>query len=465
MDNFMDIFKMFDRTVESDTEKAPLVGIALPWKGTQVRSLERLREQFDLDAAMSAFLDGTLEQWLKNCYYERECARVQTLDRNLSTNTKRRLCAIWGVQFSDDEALNAEQAKKVAQKQEILEKYTQDAQILSHAAETATDQGELAELLDQGVKTIYLCDGSFYVPIRKGGVHYIGVGTPVMLAPFTQEQYRKAGVTLEGVILPETSDDDTAAAARQAAISYGYDDFAETHSKLASLLRDGMKCGRFLLFPKVTDGEISVSFKEYKSRYAALQAGHKAVNKAYDKANEFFSPGSAQCLALPTSRYYAQAIHKAADGYAQRLRSWSKGDLRRENILRELSRLVDNCEEELRNKLEDELRDSADYYQMYDRSYFLDKVEVEMFDYAITGFESGLLNALSSMIQNDREYILTGLAESIEELQKDLLEHAQNYFDTAFGIFEDYRRQIEDLAEELGKDLSDQELTALGIAV
>lgn len=62
----------------------------------------------------------------------------------------------------------------------------------------------LAELLNAGKSTIYLCANRFTVPIRKSGVHYIGIGNPKMDVLFTEEQYRPAGITFEGVSLPAT---------------------------------------------------------------------------------------------------------------------------------------------------------------------------------------------------------------------------------------------------------------------
>ena len=48
-------------------------------KGHEVHSLQDLREYFEPDTIRNAFVDGTLERWLRERYYEREADAVADL--------------------------------------------------------------------------------------------------------------------------------------------------------------------------------------------------------------------------------------------------------------------------------------------------------------------------------------------------------------------------------------------------
>lgn len=137
--------------------------------------------------------------------------------------------------------MTAEQRAVYDRKCAAILRCSSDQALLSHVMETATNQSELAELLNNGCKTIYLCEGTFSVPIRKSGIHYCGIGNPKVETTFTAEQYKKAGITFDGITLPEMPDAETAYLAEQAAHENGYDDFAEKHCCLATLLHDRIK--------------------------------------------------------------------------------------------------------------------------------------------------------------------------------------------------------------------------------
>lgn len=125
------------------------------------RSIRELRDQFTMEQIIAAFLDGSLDP-------------------------------------IDAQAFSPEQAADMLRRREQLAAHTGDPDILAHAAEAALDQADLAALLDHQLKTIWLCGGPFSIPIRKRGVRYIGVGTPSVEGPFTEERYRKAGITFQG---------------------------------------------------------------------------------------------------------------------------------------------------------------------------------------------------------------------------------------------------------------------------
>ena len=112
---------------------------------TEICSLADLREHFDLIQVTAAFLNGDLEAWLKDCYYDREAQAVGALEHTLSPAVEGELCRVLGVASPEQ---SPEQREKWERKLAAIRQVTQDPAVLAHAAETATNQRELAELLD-----------------------------------------------------------------------------------------------------------------------------------------------------------------------------------------------------------------------------------------------------------------------------------------------------------------------------
>ena len=427
---------------------------------TEICSLADLRKNFDLSQVTAAFLSGDLEAWLKDCYYDQEAQAVGSLDHTLSPAVEDELCRVLGV---ENPKFSPEQQEKLERKLEIMRKITQDPAVLSHAGETATNQRELAELLDEGKETIYLCAGTFTVPIRKGDIHYIGVGDPSMEAPFTREQYRRAGITFEGVTLPQESDEETRVIAERAAAEHGYDDFAEKHSHLATLFHTGITGISITRFLRLEHNGFDVVSEFYRSRGEAERVAHQVINQAYDQANRYFSPGASGSLSELLAERYGERIRKGAARLIRQLKPLGDRGPYWAERLTELQHRVDFAQEELRKLFERELRDSADYYQMYQRGYFLERIDIEDHDFNVDLFDSDIINGIFRLIHDETEYSVKGLIDTIQELEEDVRSRADTLFGSAYQIYQDYCREIEALAEEIGGELSDGDLVKLGI--
>lgn len=70
--------------------------------GAMARTLEELRENFDLTTVLSYYDSGRLTKWLENGYYDDEAAEVAALD-SASNDFAKELCAILGVNYSENE--------------------------------------------------------------------------------------------------------------------------------------------------------------------------------------------------------------------------------------------------------------------------------------------------------------------------------------------------------------------------
>ena len=429
---------------------------------TEIHFLEELRQHFDLNQVVTAFLDCSLEKWLANCFYEKQAEQVRSLDHAIDTNIELVLCRILGVDYVASGYLSEEQRIDYERKCRIIQQYTDDPKLLEHALDTATNQAELAEFLHNDKHRIYLCGTSFNVPIRISGVHYIGIEKPKMEAVFTEEQYRRAGITFEGIDLPKDITSETISVAEQAAAANGYDNFAEKHCALASTLHFSMKGHRLSKHLRLT-WDTSVASEFYKSKYAAECAVKKEVDSAYDQANSFFIPGSQSCIANELADRYAVFIKRGCGSIAEQLAPWCVRNNVLKTRLQDMEKLIVSAAENLRKQFEQELSERSDYYRMYKRSYFHERIDIEKNDYNIDLFDSDLLNGLARLIHDDSEYDVRDMYETMSEMEDDVNSHADTFFGRAYEPFREYCEEIEIIAEEIGADLSGDDMDKLGI--
>lgn len=143
----------------------------------ETRTLEEFKENFDIEKAVGYFLDGKLLAWLEARYYDTEADAVRALDKN-DAELRKKLCGIFGTEYNEEEtaALDVEEAEERSRKLSKLRQYTSDQAILDKVDSVAFDQEDLADLLDNDVHDIYLCNNSFVIPLRVEDKKYIGIG-------------------------------------------------------------------------------------------------------------------------------------------------------------------------------------------------------------------------------------------------------------------------------------------------
>lgn len=161
--------------------------------GTQARSLEELKEHFDLASVLEHYSSGKLLTWLQDRYIESEAQAVAALDKE-KPDFQKNLCAIFGVEYVSEEDLEAIQLRQ--ERLAKLRMITDEDEYLQNIDRVAFDQEELADLLDEGITTIYLCGNRFLVPISQKGVTYIGINSPaVHLSGTFPEDISELGIT------------------------------------------------------------------------------------------------------------------------------------------------------------------------------------------------------------------------------------------------------------------------------
>jgi len=68
--------------------------------GTMVRNLDELKENFDIKKVIGYFLDGKLQTWLEDRYYDEEFEALSKLDEN-DSDLSIKLCSVFGIDSSN----------------------------------------------------------------------------------------------------------------------------------------------------------------------------------------------------------------------------------------------------------------------------------------------------------------------------------------------------------------------------
>ncbi len=141
-----------------------------------VRTMEELRENFDLEKVISYFLEegNRLLKWLEDYYYKEEAEKVSKITQ-IDDTLGEQLCVILGV----DPHLVAEvSVEKISSRNENvakLKKIVDDETILEKIHLVAFNQEELNMLVEEE-KQIYLFEGEYIIPLNKENVAYYGLG-------------------------------------------------------------------------------------------------------------------------------------------------------------------------------------------------------------------------------------------------------------------------------------------------
>ena len=144
--------------------------------GVLVRTLDELKDNWDLEKVLNYYLNGKLMTWLNDRYYTELAEEVSALNGiNDNAELQKKLCGIFGIEVESD-LVDLEAVTERNRRLEILRQYTADDAVLKNVDKVAFNQEELADLLDEGDAVIYLCDNKFSVPLSVTGKKYIGLG-------------------------------------------------------------------------------------------------------------------------------------------------------------------------------------------------------------------------------------------------------------------------------------------------
>ena len=139
--------------------------------GAEIRTLDELKENFDLESVLGYFTDGKLATWL---YHPDE----------------------------DDEA-DVEVIARRREKLRFLSAVTDNRDILDNVDIVAVSQADLFDILDEKPEKVYLYGDRFSIPFAVKNICYIGINNPIIILNYekTIEHYKDAGIKFEKVTI------------------------------------------------------------------------------------------------------------------------------------------------------------------------------------------------------------------------------------------------------------------------
>ena len=169
--------------------------------GAEIRTLDELKENFDLESVLGYFTDGKLATWLADRYYDEKAAAVSALSADM-TDLNAKLCEILEVEYkAEGDEFNLEKIQRNNEKYKILCTITSDREILDNTDIVAMNQEELYGILDESPKTIYLYGDKFSIPFGAKNVQYIGINMPLVILENDKgvDIYEEAGIKFKNV--------------------------------------------------------------------------------------------------------------------------------------------------------------------------------------------------------------------------------------------------------------------------
>ena len=151
--------------------------------GVKVRTLEELKNNFDVEKVLGYLLDGKLINWLKDRRYIKEANEIEKLDINSELLTKK-LGEIFKIDLQDKK-LDIKKIKERNNKIHLLRQYINNNEIINNIDSVALNQEELDKLINENRQVIYifqehLDDKSNFFEIGKDikNIRFIGINKP-----------------------------------------------------------------------------------------------------------------------------------------------------------------------------------------------------------------------------------------------------------------------------------------------
>lgn len=166
--------------------------------GAEVRTLDELKENFDLESVLGYFTDGRLTTWLADRYYDEKAEAVSALSADMP-ELNAKLCEILEVEYeAESDETDLEYIQRRNEKLRVLSTVTTDQDILKNVDLVAMDQDELFDILDESPEKVYLYGEKFSIPLGRKNITYIGINQPSMdIKDITK--YQEAGIKFKNV--------------------------------------------------------------------------------------------------------------------------------------------------------------------------------------------------------------------------------------------------------------------------
>lgn len=160
---------------------AKKIRFPLNMNGTDVRTLEELKENFDIESVIGYYTSGQLVTWLKDRYYDNEANAIESLDSN-DAELNSKIMSVLGVLYDEaSDEIDIDVIQRRNEKLMLLRQITSDQNLINKVDSVAFNQDDLYDILDEGYDSIYLCEGEFDIPLSVKNVTYTGINNPIVI--------------------------------------------------------------------------------------------------------------------------------------------------------------------------------------------------------------------------------------------------------------------------------------------
>ncbi len=165
----------------------------------------------------------------------------------------------------------------------------------------------------------------------------------------------------------------------------------------------------------------ALDYQIYHSQNEHEKSKKRYIQKAYNTANKYITPNEKLCIANSSASYYSQAIYCSLNPILDDLKQYCIAN-EKEAIFQSTIELINHSQKTFLKLFEKELSTNFDYYTLYDFDYFL-------------AFE----NVYSAIL----------------EMEKDLNDRCNTFFNYAYNEYNTYIKQIETLFLSFGTTFTD----------
>jgi len=148
--------------------------------GVMVRTIDELKENWDLTKVVEHFVSGKLVTWLNDRYYSDIAEKIENLPKDDGKKLQQALCKAFDMPCEDVE-LDVDEIAERKRRKDLLRQYTSEEKILDNVDHVAFNQEDLAYLLDDEIDEIYLFNNKFMLPLSVEDKKYIGIGDNVVV--------------------------------------------------------------------------------------------------------------------------------------------------------------------------------------------------------------------------------------------------------------------------------------------
>lgn len=169
---------------------AKKIRFPLQMNGTDVRTIEELREHFDLESVLGYYINGKLVTWLRDRYYDEIATAIEVLSSD-DTELNQKIMSILGVIASEmSKDIDIHELRRRIEKISLLRQLTDDEELINKIDSIAFNQDDLTYIQKKGIKEIYLCKGEFEISLEQTDITYTKIFNPTVSVVGEDVQYQ-----------------------------------------------------------------------------------------------------------------------------------------------------------------------------------------------------------------------------------------------------------------------------------